>query len=114
MAVHDAVAERTDGQVVLTLGAAGCAFRDQGAWRHLPAEPVAATDCTGAGDSFVAGTIAGVLRGLPLAALRGLPLAARARLSGIVASYAVTGPGSYPRIPTLAELERLDGGLFHG
>jgi len=106
MAVHDAVAERTDGQVVLTLGAAGCAFRDQGAWRHLPAEPVAATDCTGAGDSFVAGTIAGVLRGLPLAA--------RARLSGIVASYAVTGPGSYPRIPTLAELERLDGGLFHG
>lgn len=106
MAVHDAAAERTAGEVVLTLGAAGCAFRDQGAWRQLPAEPVAATDCTGAGDSFVAGTIAGILRGLPLVA--------RARLGNLVASYAVTGPGSYPRIPTLADLEQVHGELIDG
>ncbi|HVA89605.1 MAG TPA: carbohydrate kinase family protein [Chloroflexota bacterium] len=106
MAVYDAVAERTAGQVVLTLGADGCAFRELGAWRRLPSEPVDATDCTGAGDSFIAGYIAGTLRGLSLAG--------RARLGCLVASYAVTGPGSYPRIPALAELERLHGGKFDG
>ncbi len=102
--VLDAVAAHTLGQVVMTMGGEGCAFRERGAWRQLPALPVEATDCTGAGDSFVAGYIA--------ATMRRLPVAARARLGCLVASYAVTGPGSYPRIPTLAELERLQGGLF--
>jgi ribokinase len=89
---------RTRGAVVLTLGAEGCCFRDGDGVAFVPAEPVAAVDSTGAGDGFVAGLIAGIVTrwALPEAA----------RLGCRVASYAVTGPGAYPRVPTLAEIER--------
>jgi sugar/nucleoside kinase (ribokinase family) len=85
------LAEHTAGTLVLTLGADGCCFRSTAGIQRIPAVPVRVTDTTGAGDSFVAGFIAGVLRGLPLAGC--------AQLGSQVASYAVTGPGAYARIP---------------
>ncbi|MDB5077238.1 MAG: carbohydrate kinase family protein, partial [Chloroflexi bacterium] len=86
------------GVVVMTMGADGCIFRVDGHLRQAPAEVVDATDCTGAGDAFVAGFIAGLVDRRPLAGC--------AALGSRVASYAVTGPGAYPRIPTLCDLDR--------
>ena len=60
---------------------------------------VEAIDCTGAGDSFVAGFIAGLVEGRSVYDC--------AHLGCQVAAFAVTGPGSYPRIPTLAEVDQL-------
>jgi len=83
--------EHTAGLVVLTLGAGGCCFRTRSGIQTIPALPVRAVDCTGAGDSFVAGLIAGLVRGLAPAD--------SARLGCRIASYAVGGPGAYVRIP---------------
>lgn len=98
--VLESVQVLASGTVVLTLGADGCCFREHGDLRRVPARPVSAVDCTGAGDSFVAGFIAGLVRGAPLTAC--------ARLGCLVASYAVTGPGAYPRIPRLSEMIELE------
>jgi len=89
--------ERTRGAVVLTLGARGCLLRGERGLAYVPAIPVDAVDCTGAGDSFVAGFIAGLVDGRPFDAC--------ARLGCRVAAYAVTGPGAYPRVPPLAEID---------
>lgn len=88
---------RTRGTVILTLGERGCCLRVGDGIEYIPAETVAAVDCTGAGDAFVAGFIAGIVTGRPLAEA--------ARLGCKVASYAVTGLGAYPRIPVLAQLD---------
>lgn len=61
--------------------------------------PVAATDTTGAGDTFIAGFIAGLAHDLPLEAC--------ARLGCRVAAFAVTGPGAYPRIPRVKDATEL-------
>jgi sugar/nucleoside kinase (ribokinase family) len=95
--ILEALAAVCRGVVVMTLGAEGCIFRDDGRLQHVPAEVVDATDCTGAGDAFVAGFVAGLVDRRPLAAC--------AALGSRVASYAVTGPGAYPRIPTLYDLD---------
>lgn len=89
---------RTRGDVVLTLGAGGCLVRGEDGPETVPAAPVAATDCTGAGDSFVAGYIAGLVDGRSRLD--------RARLGCAVAAYAVTGAGAYPRVPRLEEIDR--------
>ena len=54
--------------VVCTRGAAGAlALTRDGRWLEVPAEPVATVvDTNGAGDAFLAGTVAGGLRGLPI------------------------------------------------
>lgn len=93
----------TRGIVVLTLGADGCCLRGAGGLQRIPALVVKATDCTGAGDSFVAGFIAGLVENRSVYDC--------ARLGCRVAAFAVTGPGSYPRIPTLAEVDQLSGAL---
>lgn len=51
--------------VVIKLGAAGCYFKNAGAEIRLPACNVRAVDATGAGDNFVAGFVAELLRGAP-------------------------------------------------
>jgi len=89
--ILDRLLERTAGAVVLTLGAEGCCFRTESGMERIPAIPVRASDTTGAGDSFVAGFIAGLIRGLPLAE--------SAQFGCKVAAYAVTGPGAYAGIP---------------
>ncbi len=88
---------RTRGTVILTLGERGCCLPVGEGFEYIPAETVEAVDCTGAGDAFVAGLIAGIVAGGPLAEA--------ARLGCKVASYAVTGPGAYPRIPALSQLD---------
>lgn len=93
--ILDRLRECTAGAVVLTLGADGCCWRSEDGIETVPAVPVRATDTTGAGDIFVAGLIAGLVRGLPLAGC--------ARLGCEVAAYAVTGPGAYVRIPRYKE-----------
>jgi len=95
--ILDEVEALTRGRVLLTLDADGCCFREGGALRRVPAVPVEAVDATGAGDSFVAGVIAGLVDGRPLADC--------AALGCRVAAYAVTGPGAYPRIPPLTDLQ---------
>jgi sugar/nucleoside kinase (ribokinase family) len=96
--ILDAIDAITPGVVILTLGAEGCIVREHGRRRHIAAEAVTAVDSTGAGDAFVAGFVAGLVDEREPAAC--------AELGSRVAAYAVTGPGAYPRTPTLAELDR--------
>lgn len=65
--------------VVLTLGAEGAVVADAAGTHRVPAVQAAVVDVTGAGDALVAGTLAGLLAGLPLAAAvaRGTLVAAR-------------------------------------
>lgn len=89
---------QTLGSVILTLGEDGCCFLGTGGVEYVPAERVDAVDSTGAGDSFVAGMIAGLVAGRPLSGA--------ALLGCKVASYAVTGAGAYQRIPSIEEIDR--------
>ncbi|HEY8283766.1 MAG TPA: carbohydrate kinase family protein [Chloroflexota bacterium] len=88
----------TRGMVILTLGGKGCLIRTAAGLSAIPAVPVQAIDATGAGDCFIAGFIAALLHGQAPEEC--------ARLGCTVASYAVTGHGAYPRIPSYAEIER--------
>jgi sugar/nucleoside kinase (ribokinase family) len=99
-AILAVLAEQTAGKVILTLGADGCCLHAEDGFQHIPAVSVKAADCTGAGDSFSAGFIAGVVSGYSCAE--------SARLGCQVAAFAVTGPGAYARIPSLAEMKKLD------
>jgi sugar/nucleoside kinase (ribokinase family) len=89
--IFDRLMEFTSGTIILTLGAEGCCFRTESGIERIPAVPVQATDTTGAGDSFVAGFIAGLIRGRSLRDC--------VQLGCQVAAYAVTGTGAYMRIP---------------
>jgi len=62
----------------------------------VPTIPLAAVDSTGAGDTWLAGLVAGLLQGWPL------PEAGR--LANRVAAFAVTGPGCWERVPPLSAL----------
>ena len=79
------------GAAVLTLGAAGAIAAGPEGLDHVPAEPAAVVDVTGAGDALVAATLAGLASGLPLAAAVGRGCAAAARA---VAVPMATGDGS--------------------
>jgi sugar/nucleoside kinase (ribokinase family) len=57
----------------------------------VPALPVNAVDSTGAGDTFIAGVIAGLVNQRSMHDC--------VRLGCYLASFAVTGSGSYERIP---------------
>jgi len=93
--IFDRLVGFTSGTIILTLGAEGCCFRTESGIERIPAVPVHATDTTGAGDSFVAGFIAGLIRKLPLRDC--------VQLGCQVAAYAVTGTGAYTRIPRYKE-----------
>jgi len=77
--------------VVCTRGADGAlALTSDGRWLDVPAEPVGhVVDTNGAGDAFLAGTVAGELRGLPIE--ESLRLAAHA------AALAIQSPDLAPR-----------------
>ena len=97
--ILDTLEAYTHGTVVLTLGADGCCLRGVNGLHRIPALSVEAIDCTGAGDSFVAGFTASLVQGRSVYDC--------AYLGCQVAAFAVTGPGSYPRIPRLAEVDQL-------
>jgi len=82
------------GKAILTLGEQGCMLRDGPTIRQIPAVPVEAIDTTGGGDTFSAGFIAGLVHGLPLVTC--------GEMGCRLASYAVTGVGSYQRLPPLS------------
>jgi len=97
-AIVGALGAHTGGVIIVTLGADGCLIRaETGELQYVPAVDVVAVDSTGAGDAFVAGFIAGLHEGRSTLAC--------ARLGCRVAAYAVTGPGAYPRIPLLRDIE---------
>ena len=59
----DAFLERGVGNVIIKLGGKGCFFKNRETSFSLPACDIHAVDATGAGDNFVAGFTAEILRG---------------------------------------------------
>ncbi len=100
VAAH-ALAEKTGGVVIVTLGPDGALLADSGDSEplHLRGHRVAVRDTTGAGDTFT-----GVLAA-SLAA--GLPLAACARRAVAASALAVTGNGARAAMPSAAAVDAL-------
>src|SRR5690606_23213026 len=86
------------GSVVVTVGAAGAYFSDDGTVYHCPAPPVDVVDTTGAGDAFC-GALAHHLA-------RGDTLGEATRFAVAAGSAATTGKGAQWMAPP-EELERL-------
>jgi ribokinase len=84
------------GAVVLTLGERGCLVVEADSARHLPVEPVAAVDTTGAGDAFI-GSLAYFLAG-------GRPLRDAAERANRIAALSVLRQGTQTSFPAAAEL----------
>jgi ribokinase len=84
------------GTVLVTLGAQGVVAVEPGGGRHYPAVRVEAVDTTAAGDTFIGGLCAALVRGQPLPAAIAFAQAA--------AAISVTRPGAQPSIPFLREV----------
>ena len=91
--------ERTLGDVLITLGSAGCVWVWATGFEHVPASRVKPVDTTGAGDAFNAGLAVGLARGEPVG--RALRTALRA------GTAATLRRGAAAAMPTAKELERL-------
>lgn len=91
-------AARTDAALGVTLGEAGCLWRDGGRIRHLPAFPVDAVDTLGAGDVFHGA--------LALALARGSGHEDALRYASAVAALKCTRFGGRSGIPDAAEVDR--------
>lgn len=99
-AVHAAARSLGVPTVIVTLGESGCLVSTAGGWTSLPAHRVRAVDTTGAGDAFVGGFAAGLVR-------FGGDLVRAAAFGNAVAALSVTRPGSAPAMPRLREVDRL-------
>ena len=97
--VVDALLRRGVGQVVLTLGAAGCVVADRMNRSVVPAFRAEAVDTVGAGDAFNAALAAGLAEGTSIRAA--------ARRANAAASIAVTRPGAQGALPTRDEIDRI-------
>lgn len=84
--------------VIVTLGKRGCLVSREEGYTFVPAHQVKAVDTTGAGDAFVGGFSAGLVR------FRGDLLAA-ARFGTAVAALSVTRRGTAPAMPQKREIE---------
>ncbi|WP_449432283.1 ribokinase [Pseudomonas putida] len=84
------------GKVIITLGAQGAVLVSASGHRHFPAPVVQPLDTTAAGDTFIGGFAAGLVRGLPED--QAIAFGQRA------AALSVTRAGAQPSIPYLAEL----------
>jgi len=84
------------GAVGVKLGSQGCYLATADEQWFVSTTPLDGVDTTGAGDTWLAGFVAGMLSGLPLESC--------GRLANRVAAYAVTGPGCWERVPPLASL----------
>lgn len=84
------------GKVIITLGAQGALLVTPKGHQHFPAPLVQPLDTTAAGDTFIGGFAAGLVRGLE----EGEAIAFGQR----AAALSVTRAGAQPSIPYLAEL----------
>ncbi|AGA72902.1 ribokinase [Pseudomonas plecoglossicida] len=84
------------GKVIITLGAQGALLVTPRGHQHFPAPVVQPLDTTAAGDTFIGGFAAGLVRGLE----EGEAIAFGQR----AAALSVTRAGAQPSIPYLAEL----------
>jgi ribokinase len=84
-------------RVIVTLGEEGAYTADESGEQYIPAFSVEAVDTTAAGDAFMGGFAAGILRGLT---------PARAAVWGSAAgALAVTRQGALPSLPTREEFD---------
>ena len=91
--------------LVVTLGAAGCAYLTPQEEGEVPGFTVPVVDTTGAGDGFVAGLLVGLLE-------QGLDWSKRAveqalRLANAVGALVCTRRGAIPALPTRRQVQRL-------
>jgi ribokinase len=84
--------------VIVTLGKRGCLVSQETGYTFISALKVKAVDTTGAGDAFVGGFSAGLVK------FKGDLLAA-ARFGTVVAALSVTKPGAAPAMPRLREIQ---------
>lgn len=88
----------------VTRGASGCTWLSATAQAHVPSFPVRAVDTTGAGDGFMAGLLAGLVRD-PDAIEDPTKLTAICRFANAVGALATLERGAIPALPTRAAVE---------
>jgi fructokinase len=88
---------------VLTMGGRGSILITKAGQRHVPSIEVKPVDTTGAGDGFVAGFLAGLLKHETFPA--GDALAEICRFANIVGALTTTQRGAIPSLPTRAAVE---------
>lgn len=90
--------------VIITLGRRGCLVSQADGFTGIPAHiGIKVVDTTGAGDAFVGGFAAGLVR------LKG-DIVAAARFGNAVAALSVTRPGTAPAMPRAREIARFLAG----
>ena len=94
-----ALAERTGGAVLVTLGADGALLAADGQSEHFAGHQVDAVDTTGAGDTLTGVLAAGLAAGYPL------PEAVRRAVAA--AALSVTKAGARAGMPSAAEIDAL-------
>lgn len=77
--------------IALTRGAGGSLLQTAELTSELPGQTIAVVDTVGAGDSFTAALMAGLLRGEPLEVVH--------RRAAQLAAYVCTQPGAVPELP---------------
>jgi fructokinase len=77
--------------VVLTCGGDGSLLYQAGKWSELSSAPIAIVDTVGAGDSFTAALVMGLLHEMPLEQIH--------RVASEVAGYVCSQPGATPLLP---------------
>jgi ribokinase len=90
------------GAVIITLGGEGSVITDSAGTVRVPGFAVPAVDTTAAGDAFVGG--------LAAALLRELPLHEAVRFANACGAMAVTRAGAQPSLPRCEEVEQLLAG----
>jgi ribokinase len=110
IAVHDIesagaaasrLCERSLGDVIVTLGRAGCVWAWASGFEHVPAPAVEAIDTTGAGDAFNGGLAVALARGERLE--QAIPFAIRA------GTAATLRRGAAASMPELSDVRALEG-----
>jgi ribokinase len=86
--------------IIVTMGRAGCLVSTDAGWTAIAGHRVRAVDTTGAGDAFVGGFAAGLVR-------FGGDLLKAARFGNAAAALSVTRPGTAPSMPRRREIDRL-------
>jgi ribokinase len=85
--------------IIVTMGRGGCLLSTDEGWTAIAGHRVRAVDTTGAGDAFVGGFAAGLVR-------FGGDLLEAARFGNAAAALSVTRPGTAPSMPYRSEIDR--------